>query len=251
MTWKLHKDDISNTLDPNTSDPVDDTSDPIDDTFDSVDETLDPVDDNSDLIDHTGVPVPHYSDHASPQPNRQPAVQKQPSITEPDEQKADTKLSKHDNEQKVDTRLSKHDDEQNTDNQIEETNEQKRHTLSNPTTQLPHTPNHHPLAKRTRSGATYVVGSVEQLGPSHSESLHRCTQTQSSARKVTFCEQIEINTQGKISFSPLVDSKPSTNFFCLATIAFDADFSSKELLYQPINPQPLLDKIYFSTDDDQ
>ena len=96
-----------------------------------------------------------------------------------------------------------------------------------------------------------MADSAVPLGPSHSESLHRCAHKQPSARKVTFREQIEVNTQGKISFSPLIDSKPNTNFFFLASVAFDSDFSCKELFFQPINAQPPLEKIYFCTDDDQ
>ena len=185
-----------------------------------------------------GDPAPHYSDHASARPSHQPAVQKRSSIIpETDEQKADTRISKHDNEQKADNETKEHD------------NEQKLHRLSNLTAQSPSTTNHHPLAKRTRSGATYVADSAVPPSHSHKESLDRCAHRQPSARKVTFCERIEVNTEGNISFYPLIDHKPITNYFFLASVAFDMDFSCQELFFKPINSQPSFEKIHFSTDD--
>ena len=174
-------------------------------------------------------PAPYHSDHNSARPCPQVTVQKQPSIKfKAAEQKVDSGTSgQHDNEQKL--------------------NRHSYHPAQPPTP--PATTNHPPLAKVTRSGATYLAGSTEPPRHIRTQPLDKCTHRQLSAKKVTFSDQVETNSGGNISFSPLTDCKQITNYFYFVLTAIDMDFSTKELFYTPIHSQPCSERIQCDTDD--
>ena len=200
MTNRLHEDD--KTITPGAQQTKDDIL---------PDRPSDMVNEPDNLAD----PIPFCTQRDSTRPCPQSTVQKQPLLNlRPTEQKADCGTETHeDNEQKV-SRPSRH------------------------LTQPP-TANHSPLAKTTRSGATYLAETAQPPHHIRAPPADQCTHRHISTRRVTFNKQVEVNFEGKISLVPLTSNKQITNSYFLVAIAFDMDFSPQELLYTANNSQPL------------